>query len=293
MFDNFTSFTIPIAPDVSISGVTAGSGPPLLLLHGFPQTHHIWHIIAPQLTSHYTVIAPDLRGYGASSTPPSSAPHIPYSKAVLADDMHALMAALGHPRYFVCAHDRGARVAHFLLVTHPEAVLRAILLDICPTASMWQATDAEFARAYWHWFFLTQPAPVPETLITKAPAEFAAAFLRGGYSGKVAFAPAAYAEYERQLADRETVHAMCEDYRASATVDVDDAREYAAAGRKIKCPIRVYWGQHGIVGKLFDALKEWRAVSEAEVEGEALDCGHYIPEEMPDAVLMRINEFLV
>ncbi|KAI9731100.1 MAG: hypothetical protein M1818_007957 [Claussenomyces sp. TS43310] len=293
MFEGFSDFRIETEPNVSISGIKAGSGPPLLLLHGYPQTHHIWHLVAPQLTSEYTVIALDLRGYGASSKPGGSDSHAEYAKSVMARDCQTVMARLGHASYFVCAHDRGARVAHKLCVDHPASVRKVITLDICPTLAMYTKTNQTFATAYFHWFLLIQKAPFPETLIGQNPRLFAQQFMGSRYAGLKVFNADALEQYLKVLEQPDAIHAMCEDYRASASVDLDEARADLAAGRRIKAPLRALWGAHGVIEKCLDALKEWREVSDAEVTGQSVDCGHYIPEEKPDVVLQHIKEFLV
>jgi haloacetate dehalogenase len=292
MFENFTSFDITTQSDplVSIHGIQSGSGPPLLLLHGFPQTHHIWHLIAPELTSSYTVIALDLRGYGASSKPSGVEQ---YAKSVMARDIVRVMSTLGHSSFYVCAHDRGARVTHKLLVDYPHLVKKAIFLDICPTLAMYSKTDLEFAKMYWHWFFLIQKSPLPETLISNDPRRFAELFMGGRSGGYKGFAKEAWEEYVKVLGEREAVHAMCEDYRASASVDLDESRKDLDEGKKIKCPVRVLWGKQGVIEKCFDATKEWRAVAEegVDVSGKSVDCGHYLPEQAPNEVLKEIRNY--
>ncbi|KAE9382002.1 alpha/beta-hydrolase [Stipitochalara longipes BDJ] len=291
MFENFTSFDITTQsdPHISIHGIQSGSGPPLLLLHGFPQTHHIWHLIAPKLTSTYTVIALDLRGYGASSKPSGVGQ---YAKSAMARDIVTVMSTLGHSTFYVCAHDRGARVTHKLLVDYPDLVKKAILLDICPTLAMYTQTNLEFAKVYWHWFFLIQKSPLPETLISGEPRKFAELFMGGRSGGYRGFEKEAWEEYVRVLGEIGAVHAMCEDYRASSTVDLDESRRDLEEGKLIKCPIRVLWGKHGVIEKCFDALKEWKGVAEegVEVSGMSVDCGHYVPEQAPDEVLKNIRE---
>jgi haloacetate dehalogenase len=303
MFEGFKEFNIPVQTDVHssviIHGIHSGSGPPLLLLHGFPQTHRIWHKIAPSLTSTHTVIAIDLRGYGASSKPPSSAasaggPHKPYSKSVMASDCVAVMSNLGFSKFDVISHDRGARVAHKLCVDHPKKVGKCMILDICPTLAMYEKTDMAFATAYWHWFFLVQPAPFPESLILAQPELFRERFFGGGYAAQGGFMEEeVMREYVGQFRDEDAVHGMCEDYRAARTVDLVEARADRELGRKIRCPVRVLWGKRGVIESSFDALKEWRDVSDAEVSGESVDSGHYIAEEAPDVLLKHIKEFFV
>jgi haloacetate dehalogenase len=291
MFKNFKTFDITTqsSPHVSIHGIQSGSGPPLLLLHGFPQTHHIWHLIGPQLTSTYTVIALDLRGYGASSKPSGVEQ---YAKSVMARDIVSVMSTLGHSTFYICAHDRGARVTHKLLVDYPQRVKKAILLDICPTLAMYSKTDFEFAKTYWHWFFLIQKSPLPETLISAQPREFAELFMKGRVGGFVGFGREAWEEYVKVLTEREAVHAMCEDYRASSTLDLVESRRDLEEERKIRCPVHVLWGKHGVIEKCFDAIQEWKAVTEEglEVTGRSVDCGHYIPEQAHKIVLENIRE---
>ncbi len=291
MFPNFTPFNIPLSPTRTIHGLHHGHGPPLLLLHGFPQNLLIWHIIAPQLTSVYTVIALDLRGYGQSSKPPGGENHIAYSKSVMAKDCVDVMEKLGHERFYICAHDRGARVAHKLCVNYPEKVMKAIFLDIAPTLAMYNKTDFAFATAYWHWFFLVQPSPLPESLMVANPRSWIENTM--GKVGLGIFNIEAIESYVKQMGDKDCVAGMCEDYRAAASVDLEESREDVEKGRKIKCPLRVLWGQKGIIEAQFDALKEWREVAEeGKVDGGVVDSGHYIPEENPDVVLWHINEFL-
>jgi haloacetate dehalogenase len=299
MFEGFEEFNITVTPDVTIHGIKSGSGPPLLLLHGFPQTHHIWHKITHPLTSSFTVIALDLRGYGRSSKPPSSTQqnHAPYSKSVMASDCIAVMSSLSFPKFSICSHDRGARVAHKLCVDYPETVQRVMFLDIAPTLSMFEKTDMHFAKAYYHWFSLIQPEPFPEELLLREKELFGQRFFGGAYAGKIEgkgfWNEEALGEYMKLFGDREGVHAMCEDYRAAATIDLEEARKDREVGRKIKCPVRVLVGEKGVVANKFDYLREWSDVSEGEVTGEAVDAGHYIAEEIPDVLLKHIREFFV
>ncbi len=269
------------------------SKPPLLLLHGHPQTHVIWHKVWPTLAQHFTLVAPDLRGYGDSDKPPSNADcqHVPYSKRVMAADMIALMRGLGHTRFRVLAHDRGARVTHRLMLDHPEAVERAILLDIAPTLAMYEQTSMAFARAYWHWFFLIQREPLPETLIESNPEFFIERMMGNRHAGLAAFAPEALAEYRRSIRLPGIAHAICEDYRASATIDLEHDRTDRSLGRRVHTPLLVLWGEHGIIGRCFDPLREWQLVAD-EVQGHSLPCGHYIPEEAPEALLGLALPFL-
>jgi haloacetate dehalogenase len=267
------------------------NGPPLLLLHGHPQTHLMWHRVWPALAEHFTLIAPDLRGYGDSDKPPGEPDHGNYGKRTMAADLAALMRQLGHERFSVLAHDRGARVAHRLAMDHAERVQALTLLDIAPTLAMYEQTHEAFARAYWHWFFLIQPAPLPEALLAGKGAFYVRQVLGGRHAGLAPFPPEILAEYERCAADPATVHGYCEDYRAAASIDLEHDRADRAAGRRLVPPLQVLWGAQGVVERCFDVLAEWRRVA-ADVQGEALACGHYIAEEAPQALLAQALPFL-
>jgi haloacetate dehalogenase len=295
LFPGWRRLTIPATDGVTIAGVLGGAGPPLLLLHGHPQTHAIWHTVAPVLARHFTVVACDLRGYGDSSKPPGARDHANYSKRTMAADMLAVMRLLGFARFRVMAHDRGARVAHRLMADHPQAVARAVLLDIAPTLAMYEGATDTFARAYWHWFFLIQPAPLPERLIEADPGAYLRDVLGRRSAGLAPFDARALAEYARCLALPGSAHGICEDYRAAAGIDLEHDRADRGRGRRIDTPLLALWGAHGVVARCFDPLREWRRVADREdrVEGEALDCGHYIPEEAPDALLARALPFLL
>jgi haloacetate dehalogenase len=292
LFPGFSSMSLDVGDDVAIHTVVGGEGPPLLLLHGHPQTHAIWHKVAPALVRHFTVVACDLRGYGDSSKPAGSAAHDNYSKRTMANDVLAVMQQLGFPRFRVMGHDRGARVAHRLAADHEEAVERAVLLDIAPTLAMYEQTSEAFARAYWHWFFLIQPAPLPERLIESDPAAYVRDVMGKRSAGLAPFDPRALSEYQRCLALPGTAHGICEDYRAASTIDLEHERADRDAGRRLSLPLLVLWGAQGVVQRCFDPLAEWRRLAD-QVEGEALDCGHYIPEEAPDALLARALPFLL
>jgi haloacetate dehalogenase len=295
MFEAFKHFDIQVEPQISIHGITAGAGPPLLLLHGFPQTHHIWHLIAPQLIASFTVVAIDLRGYGASSKPPPTSTHAAYAKSAMAKDCVSVMSHLGLEKFSIISHDRGARVAHKLCVDHPGRVEKCMILDIAPTLSMYNQTNQLFATFYWHWFFLIQPNPFPENLILKNPELFQERFFGGLYSGthlgEGIMHEEAMREYVAQLTDKDTVAGMCEDYRAASTIDLEEAKKDIEEGRNIKCALRVLWGKKGVIERCFDALAEWRAVSDREVSGEAVDGGHFIAEEVPDLLVRHVKEF--
>jgi len=288
-FEDFTAFNIATG-DADISGVKGGSGPPLLLLHGHPQTHMIWHRCVPHLTQHFTVIATDLRGYGASGKPASDATHTPYSKRAMAADQVAVMKHFGYERFLVCAHDRGARVAHRMALDYPDAVERLMLLDIAPTLAMYEATDRRFATLYFHWFFLIQPEPLPEALIGANPDLYFDRVMGSGPAGLTPFAPEALAAYRQALRQPGALHAMCEDYRAAATIDLEHDRADVERGHKIGCPLRVLWGEDGVVEQCFEPLTEWRHVAR-DVSGRALPCGHYIPEEAPDQLVTEMLSF--
>ena len=262
-------------------GGTPGK-PPLLLLHGFPQTHVLWHRVARQLAADYTLVLPDLRGYGDSSRPPGLPDHANYSKREMARDMVAVMDALGHARFFVCGHDRGGRVAHRLAVDHPERVLRLCVIDIAPTLDMYATTDMTFARGYYHWFHLIQPTPLPETMIGGNPIPYLHTKLGGWGSGGLGhLEPQALAEYERCFTRPDAIHSACEDYRASAGIDLEHDRQSREMGERITCDTLVLWGDRGLVNRLFKPLELWQAQCAGRVSGQAVASGHFIPEELP------------
>ena len=290
MFDGFTDASADIE-GVRIHAIKGGRGPALLLLHGHPQTHAIWHKVAPTLAEHFTVVAADLRGYGDSGKPQGTPDHANYAKRRMALDQVALMRGLGFTSFAVMGHDRGGRVAARMAIDHPDAVTQLITLDVAPTVAMYEQTSFEFARAYWHWFFLVRPAPFPETLIRADPDLYLKQTMGARSAGLAPFAPEAYAEYLRCLSDPATAHGICEDYRASITIDLEHDRADLAAGKRIECPFLALWGAHGTVGQCFDPLAEWRSWN-AGVTGEALPCGHYIAEEAPQLLLERVLPFL-
>ncbi len=292
MFEGFTSHTVAVGNGIEIAAVVGGEGPPLLLLHGYPQTHACWRKIAPALAQRFTVVAADLRGYGASSKPPGGGDHAMYSKRAMAADQIALMRALGFGRFRLVGHDRGARVAHRLALDHPEAVTRLAVLDICPTATMYAATDKDFATAYYHWFFLIQPADFPERMIANNTHDYIRRTIASWCRTDGAFDEAALRHYVEASFDPAAIHAACEDYRAAATIDLVHDAESDAAELKITAPLLVLWGSRGIVGKKFDVLATWRAKSEGFVDGHPLDCGHFLPEEAPEATLKALLDFL-
>ncbi|WP_427184267.1 alpha/beta fold hydrolase [Bordetella bronchialis] len=263
-----------------IAARVAGDGPPLLMLHGHPQSSAMWHRVWPALTARHTCIAADLRGYGDSGKPAAAPDHSAHSKRAMAADMAALMRQLGHEEFSVLAHDRGARVAHRLALDHADRVRRMMLLDIAPTLDMYENTTRAFAQAYYHWFWLIQPAPMPETMIGRDPVFYVRSIMGGRPGGLAIFDPRALAEYERCAALPGLPTGICEDYRASATIDLEHDREDRAAGRHVRCPLLVLWGARGAVGRNFDVLALWRNVAR-DVQGHSVDGAHYLAEELP------------
>lgn len=268
-----------------------GSGPPLLLLHGNPQTHAMWHLTAPTLAERFTVICPDIRGYGGSHKPPASPDHAPYAKREMARDLAELMTRLGHDRFQVGSHDRGARVAHRLALDHPDRVERLAVLDIVPTIEHFERTDMSFALGYYHWFWFAQPHPFPERLIDAAPELWWQAHTSREPKPPSFFHPEALADYLAAARDPAAIVGMCEDYRAAATIDLLHDRESRAAGRKVQCPILALWGAKGRIGDWYDALAIWRSYGAAEVTGGPVPSGHYLAEEAPAEVLAAFQGF--
>ena len=275
---------------VRLHSRVGGTGAPLLLLHGHPQSMTMWHKVLPTLAARHTVVLMDLRGYGDSSRPAPDAQHLNHSKREMALDALAVMQAHGFARFDVLAHDRGARVAHRLATDHPQAVQRLMLLDVAPTLAMYQNTSEAFARAYWHWFALIQPAPLPEALIDSDPVRYVRSVMGGRHAGLTPFTPEALAEYERCAAIEGTATSICEDYRASAGIDLEHDRADVQAGRRLTQPLRVLWGEHGVVGRCFDVLALWRERA-SQVTGQSLPCGHYLAEELPDQVAAQALNF--
>lgn len=279
------------ASGADIHYVRAGTGAPVLLLHGYPQTHACWHRIAPQLAQHHTVVCADLRGYGDSSKPAGAPDHANYSKRAMAQDMVELMASLGFERFHLVGHDRGARVAHRLAADHPQRVHTLAVLDISPTLKMFESTDLAFATAYYHWFLMLQPPPLPEQMLAgKVP------FNILGRVGREEpdlskFSEQAVREYIRCFSEPAAIHASCEDYRAAGTIDLVHDRADRAAGHKLEMPVLALWGAEGVIARLFDCLADWREVAR-DVSGRALPCGHFVPEEAPAETLAEITAFL-
>ena len=290
MLESFEKFEVMRA-GVRLNCRRAGGGRPLLLLHGHPQTHAMWHRVAPRLAEQFSVVMMDLRGYGDSGRPEPGKDSRAYSKREMALDALAVMHACGFSAFAVLAHDRGARVAHRLAADHPEAVQRLMLLDIAPTLAMYERTTLAFAQAYWHWFFLTQPPPLPEALIESGPARYVRSLMGSRHAGLAAFAPEALAEYERCAGLPGAAIGMCADYRAAAGIDLEHDRADIAADRRLAQPLRVLWGEHGTVGRCFDVLALWRERA-SQVSGTSLPCGHYIAEESPDQLAEQAIQFL-
>ena len=277
MFDGFEHKRID-ATGCEINLALGGRGPPLLLLHGFPQSHVCWHRVAPLLAPHFTLVIPDLRGYGDSGKPQTDREQQPYSKRAMAQDQVEVMTALGFPQFGVAGHDRGGRVAHRMALDHPDHVRRLAVLDIAPTRTIYRATSQGIATDYYHWFFLIQPFDLPERLIGADPDYYFTRTLQGWGSRRDVYAPEAMADYLRCFRDPATIHAACEDYRAAASIDL--THDEADLDRRIAFPLLALWGRRGIMEKYFDVLATWRERA-ADVRGQAFECGHFLPEEVP------------
>jgi haloacetate dehalogenase len=273
-----------------------GNGPPILLLHGFPQTHLMWHSVAPLLTDQFTVVCADLRGYGRSGCPASSANHAPYSKRVMAQDMIAVMTHLGFPSFSVAGHDRGGRVAYRLALDHPTRVERLAVLDVVPTGEVWQRADARFAVAYWPWSLLTQPEPLPERLVSAAPDAIINNALGSWGSAAEAFRPEVREAYIQALSNPASIHAICEEYRAAATLDRQHDEANRQAGRHIQCPLLVLWSSEGPLGSWYanvgGPIGVWQGWA-ADVRGQSLQAGHFFPEEMPKETAAALSSFFM
>jgi haloacetate dehalogenase len=287
LFPGFRLVDIPTARG-TIRARIGGQGPPLLLLHGYPQTHVMWHKLASLLRERYTLICADLPGYGASLKPIATADHAAHSKRAMAQDLVEAMHALGHERWLVGAHDRGARVAHRMALDHAQAVRKLALLDIGPTREMYAGTSDAFARAYWHWFFLIQPAPFPERMILADTDAYWRKKCGSGSAGLTPFSPEALEAYLRSFRDPEVVAGSCEDYRAAASIDI--AHDNADGATKLAAPLLVLWGRTGVIERCFDALALWRLRAE-NVRGHALSGGHYLAEELPGEVAAAFHAF--
>jgi haloacetate dehalogenase len=272
-----------------INILTAGKGFPLLLLHGYPQNSYMWHKIAPRLAADFSVVMADLRGYGDSSKPKGEPDHSNYSKKIMAQDQVEMMSQLGYQEFYLVGHDRGARVAHRLALDYPEKVKKLALLDIIPTYELYKTTDRDFATAYYHWFFLIQPYPLPETLIGGNPEFFLRQKLQSLARGNDVFTPEAIAEYLRCFNNPDTIHATCEDYRAAASIDlVDDELDL---NKKLTCPVLILWGTKGFVGRKYNVVEIWKKKAIA-LSAKAIACGHFLAEEAPEETYQAIREFL-
>jgi haloacetate dehalogenase len=291
LFPGFESHWIPTS-EGKIFARSGGSGAPLVLLHGFPETHVMWHRIAGELAKTHRVILPDLRGYGWSTAPRSDARHETYSKREMANDIIRVVEALGHTRFALAGHDRGARVAYRLALDHPGRLSKLAVLDIIPTYAMWQRMDAKRAMQVYHWSFLAQPRPMPENMIVKAPAEWLEHTLASWTKTKdlSAFDPRALAHYRAFFSDPSRIHATCEDYRAGATLDAEADETDRAAGRTIDCPVLVIWGENGIPAEGSSPLNDWRDLA-PHAQGLAVDSGHFVAEENPAATLDALRAF--
>ncbi|HEX6483958.1 MAG TPA: alpha/beta hydrolase [Ktedonobacteraceae bacterium] len=289
MFDTFEHTQVDTS-GATIHLVKKGERFPLLLLHGYPQTHVMWHKIAPRLAEHFTVVAPDLRGYGDSSKPEDGPDHSTYSKRAMAQDLVEVMDTLGYQEFFVVGHDRGGRAAHRMALDHPHRVKKLVVLDIAPTYTMYKSTDKAFATAYYHWFFLIQPYDLPERLIGSQPEYYLRRCLTSWGADPTAFAPEAVAEYIRCFSNPATIHASCEDYRAAATVDLQ--HDEADLDRKVTCPLLALWSERGVVGRRYNVLETWHERAN-DVSGKALPGGHFLPEEAPEETYEALLGFLL
>jgi haloacetate dehalogenase len=290
MFEGFASALIDTG-ETTIWTRYGGSGPPLLLLHGFPETHLMWHKVAPRLAQEFTVVTTDLRGYGESGTPPTAPDHAPYAMRALAADQVAVMRKLGFERFAVTGHDRGARCAYRLALDHPERVTKLAVLDIVPTGEAFARADKRFALDYWVWTFLAAPFDLPERLIA-GHADLIVNHMLDNWSGNShAFSDAVREGYRRALRNPASIHAICEEYRAAATLDVLHDEEDRGR-RRIACPVLTLWSKSGAVESWYDPLAVWRAWAD-DVSGRALDCGHFLPEEAPDETYAALREFLL
>lgn len=287
MFEGFNRQTVA-TQSVDINVLSHGSGAPLLLLHGYPQTHVMWHKIAPALAERFTVVVTDLRGYGDSGKPASDADHLSYCKRVMAQDQVDVMSALGFKSFFVAGHDRGGRVAHRMALDHRDRIQKLAVLDIVPTHKIFSTTNQSIATAYYHWFFLIQGNHLPETLIGHDPDYYLATKLGHWGADPDAFTEAAVAEYQRCFRDPECIHATCEDYRAAASIDL--RHDEADLNDKINCPVLVLWGDKGFMEKCYDVLATWRERA-ADVRGRSLPCGHFLAEESPQETLSELVAF--
>ncbi len=288
MFEGFEHLQIKTA-GATINVLKGGKGAPVLLLHGYPQTHVMWHKIAPRLANDFSLVLPDLRGYGDSSKPPDGDDHFGYSKRATAQDQVEVMEQLGFKQFAVVGHDRGGRVAHRMALDHSERVTKLAVLDIAPTHKLYHNVSKAFATAYYHWFFLIQPAPMPETLIGNSAEFYLNSLLGIGRLKPHAITPEAFAEYLRCFRDPATIHATCEDYRAAASIDL--VHDDADMDRKVTCPVLALWGEKGVMHRMYDVVAVWRERA-VNVSGKALPCGHFLAEEAPEETLTELRSFL-
>ena len=288
MFNGFVKKFVKVTKGKIFCRV-GGKGPPLLLLHGYPQTHLMWHKTAPQLKKYFTVVAADLRGYGSSFVLPGDLKHINYSKREMAKDMVELMKKLGHKKFYIAGHDRGGRVAHRLARDNRKSVIAMTVLDICPTLDMYELTNKEFAKAYFHWFFLIQPKWLPEKMIKSDPKKWMQSCLNK-WSGAHKFG-IIEEEYLKCFKSMKKIHATCEDYRASATIDLEHDRKDRK--KKINIPIQVLWGKKGIIGKQFKPKNIWQKYSNKKVLGVEINSGHFIPEQNPKETIKKLKIFFL
>ncbi len=290
MFEAFERVRVE-ASDAEINLVRGGEGPPVLLLHGYPQTHSMWHAVAPRLAENFTVVATDLRGYGDSSKPFGSEDHATYSKRAMAADQVQVMESLGFLSFAVVGHDRGGRVGHRMALDYPNRVTRLAVLDIVPTRHVYATVGRELATAYYHWFFFIQPYDLPETLIGADPGYYLRKKLGGWGTSLDTFAPEALAEYERCFGDPATIHASCEDYRAAASIDLAHDDADGDEGRQVTCPLLALWGDRGAMGRLYDVANVWREYAR-DVRGGPIDAGHFLAEERPEETARELANFL-
>jgi haloacetate dehalogenase len=289
LFEGFEGEKVE-TPEAQIELVHGGEGPPVLLLHGYPQARAMWHLVAPKLAEDFTVVAADLRGYGDSSKPFGDGDHSTYSKRAMAADQVAVMDSLGFDSFAVVGHDRGGRVGHRLALDHPERVTRLAVLDIVPTRHVFRTVGKDLATAYYHWFFFIQPYDLPETLIGAEPSYYLRKKLGGLGTALETFAPEALSEYERCF-DAATIHASCEDYRASASIDLVHDEGDHNEGRVVECPLLALWGGRGVMERIYDVTTVWREYAN-DVRGKPLDAGHFLPEERPEETTQELRSFL-
>jgi len=288
MFENFQCDKM-LMEDIEVNYVIGGSGPPLLLLHGYPQMHIMWHKVAPALSEHFTIVASDLRGYGHSSKPLTTETHEPYSKRAMGNDQVGLMKKLGFKQFLLAGHDRGGRVAHRMALDHPDHILKLAVMDIAPTYAMYKTADFEFAKAYYHWFFLIQAYDLPERMIGSDPQYFLIEKLKQWGRSPDTFPDEVLQKYADCITP-EMIHGSCEDYRAGASIDMEYDQIDLDQNRKIQCPLLCLWGDMGFVGHKYDVIKEWKVWAD-DVTGFGLPCGHYLPEEAPEQTLNAMMDF--